>query len=206
MPELIPQTSTPCLASTSSILDRLRSDTATEHARLEQDLDLLGDKLSLARYQHTLTRFYGFYCPFEDLLFPRLPATLQSFFIDRLKTAKLECDLTFLGISTGNLPLCIDLPDVTHPSAMLGSLYVLEGATLGGQLISRQLETRLGLRDNRGYSFFNAYGPSTGSQWKRFRALLLEQSSSQGEDEMVRGAIATFTSMHRWLCPRGTAH
>jgi heme oxygenase len=50
----------------------------------------------------------------------------------------------------------------------VGCLYVLEGATLGGQFISRHLAT-LGIGPANGGLFFHGYGAKTGEMWKSFQ-------------------------------------
>ena len=198
--ELFQQEPSSLLTSDPSLLDRLRAETNTLHKRLEDDLNLIGTGLSVEHYRHTLARFYGFYRPLEEQIFPRLPLALRPLFEGRRKTAKLERDLTFLRISPNNLPNCPFVPDVTRLPDLLGSLYVTEGATLGGQLISRHIETILGLRNSTGYEFFSGYGAETGSRWKSFRTALLDYSSPQIDSEIVRAAQTTFKALHLWLC------
>jgi heme oxygenase (biliverdin-IX-beta and delta-forming) len=76
----------------------------------------------------------------------------------------------------------------------------MEGATLGGQLISRHLEQALGLKDGNGYAFFSSYGQEVGAMWRGFREMLIQQSSTSADDAIVRGATDTFHAMHAWLC------
>jgi heme oxygenase len=54
--------------------------------------------------------------------------------------------------------------------ALIGTLYVIEGATLGGQVISRHLYRHLGFSANAGARFFNGYGDeaATQQQWTLF--------------------------------------
>lgn len=54
--------------------------------------------------------------------------------------------------------------------ALIGTLYAIEGATLGGQVISRHLQTTLGLTASTGARFFNGYGDtlSTQQHWQEF--------------------------------------
>jgi heme oxygenase len=57
------------------------------------------------------------------------------------------------------------VPTLAHA---LGLLYVLEGATLGGQLLRRRLGPALGLTEERGLAFFTAYGAEVGPMWRAF--------------------------------------
>jgi len=87
---------------------------------------------------------------------------------------------------------------VTLPAA-LGTLYVTEGATLGGQLISRQLERHLGLCDGRGYAFFQSYGSGIGVMWRRFLAELRRHDTPEMRPAIIAGAIDTFATFEHWL-------
>jgi heme oxygenase len=83
---------------------------------------------------------------------------------------------------------------------VFGGLYVTEGATLGGQIISRQLEQMLGLSARRGAAFFTSYGLQVGSMWRSFCATLQAHTPAEKEDLVVDAAKQTFVCMHQWLC------
>ena len=85
---------------------------------------------------------------------------------------------------------------------VLGCLYVIEGATLGGQVITRHLEKNLGITPESGGAFFAGYGAETGARWKEFCALLTAAAERvSGEDEIVASANDTFATLGRWLFP-----
>ena len=114
-------------------------------------------------------------------------------------------------------PRCTDLPDCTTPEQLLGCLYVIEGATLGGRSITRHLQIRLGLTPESGGAFFDGYGAQTGSHWKAFCTMLSEnadrQMSHSADDSadhfsvesrhaaIVAGANQTFATLTHWLFP-----
>ena len=50
----------------------------------------------------------------------------------------------------------------------LGALYVIEGATLGGQVITRYIQSALKIDATNGGRFFAAYGDRTGLLWRDF--------------------------------------
>lgn len=51
---------------------------------------------------------------------------------------------------------------------LIGTLYVLEGSTLGGQIIYRSLRSRLPLTEDQ-LHFFRGYGDRTGEMWRSLR-------------------------------------
>jgi heme oxygenase len=88
---------------------------------------------------------------------------------------------------------------------VVGCLYVLEGATLGGQVIARRLQETLKIGPENGASFFHGYGRDAGHLWKSFRAALAAYASDRWrQEQIIAGARDTFTHFEDWLC-RGEA-
>jgi heme oxygenase len=79
-------------------------------------------------------------------------------------------------------------------------MYVVEGSTLGGRLIARQVERGLGLGSNNGCSYFQCYGEQVGPMWKAFGTTLLARCGWQDERVVVTAARRTFDILHSWLC------
>ena len=82
-------------------------------------------------------------------------------------------------------------------------MYVLEGATLGGAVISRNVRAVLHLGPHNGASFFASYGADVGANWKAFCEALergLTDDASRGEAAEI--AIATFTLFEACMAGR----
>lgn len=175
-----------------SILVLLKEGTRPLHDKLEHDLNLLRKDLTVEEYTELLKRFYGIYKPLEPLL--DVPS-------DRLKTPHLEMDLTFFRINLENIPLCKTLPDVSSKSHSYGVRYVLEGSTLGGQVLTRHFKEIFYTSPDSGCFFFAGYGPETMSKWKCFQNELIEFSSTEAysPEVLVESARDTFRLFHRWL-------
>lgn len=186
-------------AAPRTLLLRLKDETRDVHESLERDLDLLRPDLTLERYRSVVERFYGFYLPWENAIKPLVSEHLPDFSEARTKVPKLLEDLTYLGRKPNKLPLCSKLPPCLNWPGLLGGLYVTEGATLGGQIISRQLEQMLGLSARRGAAFFSSYGIQVGPMWRTFCTSLLAHTAVQNEELIIEAARSTFLSMHRWL-------
>jgi len=184
------------------VLVRVKRETQEHHRRLESILPIARDSFSLGDYLFVLERFLGIYRPLEARIMEisGMPESLQ---LDRRrKTALLEQDLSALGVDQETLAA---LPHASvhalHgvPEA-LGAMYVLEGATLGGQYISRSASRNLGLDHERGCRFFSSYGPEVGSMWRSFGQVVRERLS--GPDEQTRfitGAANTFSCFEQWM-------
>jgi heme oxygenase len=185
------------------LLDRLRNETADRHQRLEAALNLTRPDLTRPRWTNLVARFYGFYQPWEAAVQRSVNGgELAAMAAQRRKVAWLERDLSDLAVSPADLaalPRCQRLPSLDSAARVLGSMYVLEGATLGGQHISKHVERTLGLSNGRGYSFFRSYGPDTGRMWQAFRQTLSALAPAMDADIMVEAACETFDRFHNWL-------
>jgi heme oxygenase len=139
----------------------------------------------------------------QDLqAFPELAHELMT----RSRLQHLRDDLTALGLTNAEIccvPLCIDAHRVTIDEARaLGSFYVLEGSTLGGQLITRQLSNAPGF-PAQGLSYFNPYGARTGKMWRWFKRWFEIQAEHHEADDIVSGARGTFDVLQKWLSEVG---
>jgi heme oxygenase len=80
---------------------------------------------------------------------------------------------------------------------------VLEGATLGGQIIDRHLRQSLGIEPATGGAFFHGYGAQVGPMWNRFREVVTDfATSDERQRAIVQSAQATFRSFDDWLAQR----
>ena len=187
------------------ILQRLREHTHENHKRLEARLDLLHAALSLDAYRALLARFYGFYVPVETCLAEMCQnSALDVQFPQRRKAHFLVQDLEILGLSRQQitaLPLCANGPALSVFPQALGCMYVLEGATLGGQLISRHLQSVHGISEENGGAFFHSYGPDVRIMWRAFGAALTSYADRMAEDTLILSAACdTFAALEKWLC------
>jgi heme oxygenase len=184
-----------------TLLERLKKETRPAHDRIEAAMDLDRRMASRDGYRDLLIRFYGFHTAWERAAAPKAPN--HAFFERRCKTALLARDLEALGLKSEDiirLPQCRPLMPLAAPAAVLGSMYVVEGSTLGGAIIARDVERRLGFTAETGCAYFRSYGRNIAAMWKSFGAVLLEASSPETDDQIVASAQKTFAVMHDWLC------
>jgi heme oxygenase len=189
-----------------TLLQRLRQETQVIHARVEARVALPDRVGSAAGYRALLEAFYGLYSPCEsavEAFAPQLVPWLPDVLL-RLRKSALERDLQVLGnISPQTLPLASVSPLQTVAQAF-GCLYVLEGSTLGGQVISRHIGATLGFSPGNGCSFFSGDGADTGRMWTLFRKAVEGYSAAHpnDDDEIVLSAIHTFETFDRWIAGR----
>lgn len=190
-----------------TILDGLRQATHTAHLALETQLGLPQRLTSCDDYIRILARFYGIYMPLETSMRtqPAWPLVGEAL-APRLKTALLAKDLQVYGMGLELIARCDALPDVSNEARLLGCAYVLEGATLGGQIILRGLG-RLGVDAERGGSFFGSYGRQVGPMWKQFRAVLSERLvRDEQQHDAIAAAQETFLCFAAWFAQCEEVH
>jgi heme oxygenase (biliverdin-IX-beta and delta-forming) len=194
----------------STIHARLRSATHAVHLELERHLALISPDVSIIRYRRIIALLYGFYRPLEAGL-ERLNTLAPSRkFPLRARTELLERDLLALGFGVqaiSELPTCTDLPGLREAEHFAGCLYVVEGASLGGQVITRTLRERLELTERDGAAFFAGDGASTAARWKCVLQWL-EYVSQSGlhVEQIVTSAHETFSSLINWTRAQGLNH
>jgi heme oxygenase len=186
------------------ILQRLKRDTAHQHEQLERSVDLLARLSSREAYRAVLMQFYGLYAPIEAALdqVDGLALALGDL-AARWKTGLIARDLAALDVSAGetrSLPCCTALPALPDVAHAFGCLYVMEGATLGRQVITRQIASEVGVLADGGGAFFQGYGPLTGPMWRSFGAGLAAYATTpEREAVIVASAQETFRAFERWL-------
>ncbi len=158
-------------------------------------MGLISGSFDRATYLRQLERFYGFWQGWQPAV-----ATLlrdEDFLRPRRRLDLLAADLSSLGLSrdaVAALPTCA-APELGSAAAAMGSLYVMEGSTLGGRVILRHVEPHLG---GGGCSYFTGYGDGTAAMWRSFVARLDQWPAAEAE-RIVGGANMTFEHLEWWF-------
>lgn len=197
-------TTSPSTQFNKVLLDEIRAATAEDHAALEADLPLMNDDLTLDTYRSVVERFLGFVDPFEKKLWSVNALESSGILKDtRQKTHLLERDLDALGHtreSINRIPRATELPRIDDLANALGAMYVIEGSTLGGQVIGRHLKTALGIDETSGSAYFTGYGRLTSKRWKEYLTSLSSLENHIDGRRAVEAARSTFSLMRSWLC------
>jgi heme oxygenase len=187
----------------STVLQDLRAGTAELHIALEKRLPFFSDALDKNAFQRLMQAYYGFYLPMETALHSSGVSPVDFDLAARMKAQTLRNDLHALSLSNeaiDGLPICRSLPVIDSSAACLGVLYVLEGATLGGQILRREIASRLSLDADNGAAFLDIYGAATGRRWRDFIEYLGSRPLDAGERAaVVTAAQTTFSCFEHWL-------
>ena len=185
-------------------IQSLRASTANCHRQLELNnlsQALLSSDVNETIYCNYLSNLYKFIYGFEQFVYP----VLSDFFLninERKKAFLIETDLKEYHHSSKNInTISEDFFNETYPDfyTAAGALYVLEGSTLGGQIIVKHLHKTLPTGFN-GSAYFSAYKQKTGSMWKAFLEQLTNLPTSHFEEQqIINGAIKTFNIINNIL-------
>lgn len=177
------------------LLGILKSATSPIHKQFEKMTllkKILSNEISQEEYTRLLKIFYGFIKPCETNFKKRYPDLISG----REKSPLLESDLNY-DIDT---PLCKELPKFDNEAHCYGYLYVMEGSTLGGQIITSHLKKNFRLSFNKPQTYFNAYGNETKNRWVQFTKLLITNNNTENQkSNLVENAIQTFTTLLAWM-------
>jgi len=187
--------------SPTDVMRALRTATAAEHQQLEDTLDLMDPQLTTARLGAVLQRMHAFWVATEDGLdgwAAAHPAAAEDLDWAARRRAHLFAeDLAALGCApAGQRP---EVPAPASTDEALGTMYVLEGSTLGGQFIDRHLAALPALAGAGPVRAFSPYGEATGARWAAFRRATREHVTRGGDADAVVGAARrTFVLMAQW--------
>jgi heme oxygenase len=182
----------------ADFLEKLKSQTATAHKNLESlpvSASILSPKMEINDYCHYLSLMHDVHSGIEKTIYPLLENIISDL-KEREKTHLIDTDLSFLKYKKDkNVPV-FKKEEINIPFA-LGILYVVEGSTLGGRFILKNVETVPGLDQQKGVSYFTGYGNKTGSCWKNFlnEFTTYEEENNCG-DEIIQGAVYAFDCIY----------
>ena len=179
----------------------LKEYTSAAHQQLEKELiKRLKSKALESDYLAILQVFYGFVHALETEIFKYVDESVLPDFSERRKSDWLVNDICSVGGNQKDIPQATDLPLIQNKFQAFGALYVMEGSTLGGEIISKMLVGKLGDQGAKGLTFFKSYGEETAGMWKRFKDVLDGISINQDtEKQVLVSADQTFLKFKHWI-------
>jgi len=181
--------------------EKIKQATAHLHDQLEQKMfvgQIIDGSLTFEQYQTILTVNYATHLATEDFLFSALSDKLrQKLHIEsRIKLPALLRDLEEINSAVGGAPnTAPGFIDVNSDASVLGAMYVLEGATLGGSVIAKRLKTNEQLLPyNLNYHYYQVYGDQLGLKWKQFLEVLNTIPETEHE-AAIKNAVSLFEHM-----------
>lgn len=190
----------------SMAMQTLREATRDIHDAFETGLRIAAPDAGRDDYLAFIAAMYGWLQPFEARLWQAgWPAHLEP----RLRSSKsawLEADLRAAGLDDEAIARLPRAPAAVHldsAAQRIGTAYVLEGAQLGSQLLSRTLKPRLAPWPAR---WLSGYGEQASGYWLAFRKEAeLRLADDAAREEAAAAARAAFSALAGWFRERGAA-
>ena len=172
----------------------LKEKTRDIHLKLHEHVLLKPietNSITLQYYKAILSAFYCYYSCYEPLNFhntaipnaPTLQWIKQDVYFE-------QCNHTVIT----TLP-----PVIVSKEDMIAYLYVKQGSTLGGQVISKQLYRQLGLVGGKDQFFFYGYYKETSLKWKSFIDYLHMLDDKVNHDHITQKAYILFSFLEHTL-------
>ncbi|PWV48230.1 biliverdin-producing heme oxygenase [Chitinophaga sp. S165] len=184
------------------MIELLRERTGKQHQELERVLiPIIKNVNTPEKYVRLLELFYGYYYPLEQHIAAHMDISFPGGFERRRKASLLLDDIsTITGAHASPSETSSDLPEITDAAQALGVMYVLEGSTLGGQVICQILIRNLSVPElSKSLTFFNGYGTDTQSYWDTFVHYLQGYHGSEEQRQrMLDAAADTFLKFKLW--------
>jgi len=177
----------------------LKLATDKQHQDLEQMMfvnKIMDGTLSVEEYKEILQTNYIVHALLEQQLYDSVNPELQDELEinKRRKLPALLKDLDELNIDPQEIELQNKETFITANNAtVLGAMYVLEGATLGGNVIVKKLKVNPNLQSlNLGFHYYQVYGADLGKNWKQFLHVLNTKISEENYPISVNSALTVF--------------
>jgi heme oxygenase len=194
-----PMTATEVPGATG-LMVRLRAATANCHRELEDWIAIDRRFASTSNYQNYLVQLLPLFRGYENALARLAWNDAGLDFDSRRKVPFIEQDLRYFS-QLDQARKEVPFPTPSTVAAGFGTLYVLEGSTLGGRVILERLGKR-GIEPESGAAFFNGYGERTKSMWKTFQDVATAYCfTDESMQEACTAAIATFDHYRHNITP-----
>jgi heme oxygenase len=189
-------------SSPETLMGRLRSATTEHHQRAEQR------QLQRAMAKGTLPRpTYAAYLSQLFLVHQALELRLRElrdqtaafgpvFQDDQCREPNLRTDLSFYGAdvdaiepapASSSIIARIEQAANTHPVALLGMLYVLEGSNNGSKYIARSIARAYNIAPGspEGLSYLDPYGDNQRPRWEQFKQAMDAITFNEVEQSLI---------------------
>lgn len=179
-----------------NINEFLKNETASLHLQVEnyfESKQIFDKSFSKSQYIKLLIGNYKLIAAIEELAYDLLDENLIKELekSQRLKKRVLEKEIELLDVSVQD----IEVPRIILKNKFeaLGALYTIEGSTLGGNVIVKQLAKNENFANHQ-FLYFGMYKDLIAERWKSFLQILQKECSS---DEVFSEVLAGTTKAYQ---------
>jgi len=181
-------------------MEQLKNSTADLHEALEavaQSQRIMDKSLTLTQFQQMMANHYRLHWLLEPTLAASLDRTLPelAYGSQRTKLSALVEDLESLDLKPADLQTGLPetVPELNSLATALGVAYVLEGSSLGGQVIRKALSQHPEISARCSFAYYRHYGSDVRQRWVDFAATVNQRLSTAAEQQAAcQAAQQTF--------------
>lgn len=167
----------------------LKEQTKTLHDLVEEKLmsqKIMDKNFSIQEYHQLIRHNYSFIQHFENTVFSKISKKNADnlHLEERRKLPFLKKDLAVFGEVQ---PISESDFEIKNEAEALGILYVMEGATLGGNVILKSLSKNPQF-EGVAIHYFGCYGDQTGIRWKKFKEVIEAEAQNYPAEDFLTGA------------------
>lgn len=182
-------------------LTALRQGTADLHRAVERQVPLMSKRFNRVQYIAWLQLMHPFYSAVDGIVLHEDKAgSIEWAYLPRAPL--IEQDLAWLNAhpKDNGLQLPLELCGLGSTYHRLGILYVVEGSSLGGQILHKALTRTTGVTAHHGARFLTPHGPDPRPRWASFiNCLRPYDDHPDAIATMVVGAQSIFAAMLEWI-------
>lgn len=179
--------------------DYLKQHSKEQHAFLEEKFrsnHIFDKTYNLQDYKNFLYANYALYVTLESKVENALSEEFRTSiqYNDRKKLTIIEKEIIALG-----LPLLekTETQTIENQNEAIGILYVMEGSTLGGNVIKKQLSKNEEFA-NMEFNFLGIYGAEIGNYWKNFISQINEKIQENSYPNVLIGTMKAYTFLQNF--------
>lgn len=174
----------------------LKENTQQQHDLLEQKFNsdkIFGQSYSVEDYRRLIGLNYQFLQRYESKIRAGLSEEFKTLvnMDSRTKLPIIEQDATALNIHYSGDS---ETPEIASEAEAAGMLYVIEGASLGGNVIKKQLQKNPAFADTT-FHYFGMYNENISAFWKSFMAGLNTYFTPENYPEVLKGAERAYAEL-----------
>lgn len=151
---------------------------------------------SLEDYTRLLQHNYALLAATEEQIFARIPASAAS---DINLPQRRKLPLVIQDLQVLEVPVSPNIKpmSIKNTAEAWGLLYVMEGATIGGTMMAKQLSANAAFIQAP-FAYFRIYGDHTGSRWKNFKEILDREMTTEAYSDCICGAEKAYHFLLQW--------
>jgi heme oxygenase len=173
----------------------LKSETSQVHDEVEQINIMSKSKPTIDNYIDYLKVLFKIFIPLEQKLFKFSEWKQNNFNFNLTKRVQhLIMDLNNLNVNKSEIILSNNLPNIDSFEKALGVYYVLEGSSLGGQILFKKMLLNYSDQLENKLNYLYGFGKETFKEWKIFIDNInnYAEINSAKKNDILNSALETF--------------